>query len=146
MASKKDEKSIKAYMGEDTEFSGTLSFEGAVRIDGKFEGKVVTQDTLIVGELGDLNAEINAGTVICKGKIQGTVVTSEKLEIHSTGRITGNVKIPALYVEVGGVLDGQCDMTGGGKKIIQLVKEDEAGADEPRSSLNGGSRVAGKKD
>ena len=35
---KKQDKSIRAYMGEDTIFNGKLIFQGTVRIDGKFEG------------------------------------------------------------------------------------------------------------
>ena len=67
MIPKKGESSIKAYIGEDTVFKGVLSFEGTVRIDGKFEGQVNTNDTLIIGETGDIVADIEAGTVICKG-------------------------------------------------------------------------------
>ena len=46
----KDDASIKAYLGVDALFKGTLSFEGTVRIDGKFEGHVVTAPgTRVVG-------------------------------------------------------------------------------------------------
>ena len=67
---KKENAEIKAYMGEDTVFNGSLNFDGTVRIDGKFEGQVVTDDTLIVGETGHLIAEISAGTIICMGRIE----------------------------------------------------------------------------
>mgnify|MGYP002630502905 CR=1 FL=1 len=122
---KKDDTQIKAYMGEDTVFNGSLTFDGTVRIDGKFEGQVNTDDTLIVGETGHLMAEIFAGTVICMGRVEGTIVASKKVEIHSTSRVVGNVKSPALYIELGGVLDGSCDMTGKETKIIPLVKTEE---------------------
>lgn len=111
MVSKTDEKSIKAYMGEDTIFNGSLTFDGAVRIDGKFEGQVKTNDTLIVGETGDLNADVTAGVLIAKGKINGTIVASERVEIHSTSKIVGNIRAPSLKVEVGAVFDGHVDMT-----------------------------------
>ncbi|MDE1045581.1 MAG: polymer-forming cytoskeletal protein, partial [Nitrospinaceae bacterium] len=62
---KKEGDQIKAYMGEDTVFNGSLNFDGTVRIDGKFEGQVFTDDTLIIGETGNLAAEISAGTIIC---------------------------------------------------------------------------------
>ena len=75
---KQDDSEIKAYMGEDTVFNGSLNFDGTVRIDGKFEGKVTTEDTLIIGETGHLMAEINAGTVICMGRVEGTIVASKK--------------------------------------------------------------------
>jgi cytoskeletal protein CcmA (bactofilin family) len=122
---KKDDAQIKAYMGEDTVFNGSLNFEGTVRIDGKFEGQVITEDTLIVGETGHLKAEISAGTVICMGRVEGTLIASKKIEIHSTSKVVGNVKSPALYIELGGVLDGTCDMTGKESKIIPLVKEEK---------------------
>ena len=122
---KQNESEIKAYMGEDTVFNGSLNFDGTVRIDGKFEGKVTTEDTLIIGETGHLMAEINAGTVICMGRVEGTIVASKKVEIHSTSKILGNIKSPAIDIELGGILDGNCDMTGKEKKIIPLVKTEE---------------------
>lgn len=122
---KKDDSQIKAYMGEDTVFNGSLSFDGTVRIDGKFEGQVHTDDTLIIGETGHLVAEISAGTIICMGRVEGTLMASKKVEIHSNSRVVGNVKSPALYIELGGVLDGSCDMTGEETKIIPLVKTEE---------------------
>ena len=122
---KKDNAEIKAYMGEDTVFNGSLTFDGTVRIDGKFEGEVTTEDTLIVGETGHLMAKISAGTVICMGRVEGTVMASKKVEIHSTSKVVGNVKSPALYIELGGVLDGTCDMTGKEPKVIPLVKSEE---------------------
>ena len=122
---KKEDSQIKAYMGEDTVFNGSLSFEGTVRIDGKFEGQVHTDDTLIVGDAGHLTAEIFAGTVICMGRVEGTITATKKVEIHSNSRVVGNVKSPALYIELGGILDGSCDMTGKETKIIPLVKTEE---------------------
>ena len=122
---KKDDDQIKAYMGEDTVFNGSLNFDGTVRIDGKFEGKVITEDTLIVGESGHLMAEINAGTVICMGRVEGTIVASKKVEIHATSKVMGNIKSPALDIELGGILDGNCDMTGKETKVIPLVKTEE---------------------
>ena len=121
----KDDTQIKAYMGEDTVFHGSLNFDGTVRIDGKFEGNVVTEDTLIIGETGHLMAEISAGTVICMGRVEGTIVASKKVEIHSTSKILGNIKSPAIDIELGGILDGNCDMTGKETKIIPLVKTEE---------------------
>ena len=122
---KKDENQIKAYMGEDTVFNGSLNFDGTVRIDGKFEGKVITEDTLIIGESGHLMAEINAGTVICMGRVEGTIVASKKVEIHSTSKVLGNIKSPAIDIELGGILDGNCDMSGKETKVIPLVKTEE---------------------
>lgn len=119
-------KDIKAYLGEDTVFSGTLSFNGVVRIDGKMDGEVNTDDTLIVGENGVLEANINAGTVICRGKIKGTIKASKRIEIHNNSEVVGNISAPALLVENGAIFDGTCDMTGTEGKIIKLIPNEEA--------------------
>lgn len=122
---KTDDDQIKAYMGKDTVFNGSLNYDGTVRIDGKFEGKVITEDTLIIGESGHLMAEIHAGTVICMGRVEGTIVASKKVEIHSTSKVLGNIKSPAIDIELGGILDGNCDMSGKETKVIPLVKTEE---------------------
>jgi len=122
---KKNDAEIKAYLGEDTIFNGLLNFTGTVRIDGKFEGQVITEDTLIIGETGHLTAEISAGTVVCMGYVEGTVIASQKIEIHSTSKVVGNIKSPALHIELGGMFDGTCDMSGKETKIIPLVQAEE---------------------
>ena len=122
---KKQGGDLKAYLGEDAAFQGTLNFEGVVRIDGKFEGKVITNDTLIVGETGQLIAEINAGTVINKGRIEGTIQAAKRIEIHSKSHLLGNIKTPSFFVEVGAVFDGNCDMTGKEENVIHLVQNEE---------------------
>ena len=130
---KKNDAEIKAYMGEDTVFNGLLNYSGTVRIDGKFEGQVITEDTLIIGETGHLMAEISAGTIICMGYVEGNLMASQKIEIHSTSKVVGNIKSPALNIELGGVFDGTCDMTGKETKIIPLVKAEEMQA--PQQNL-----------
>ena len=123
--SKKGDSSIKAYLGENMVFKGDLSFDGTVRIDGKFEGHVNTNDTLIIGETGDVVAEIVAGTVICKGKVKGAIVAATRVEMHASSKVVGDVQSPSLTMELGAVLDGNCDMSGnGGGNVIQLVKEE----------------------
>ena len=131
---KKEDDQIKAYMGEETVFNGSLNFEGTVRIDGKFEGQVFTDDTLIIGETGNLIAEISAGTIICMGRVEGTLMATKKVEIHANSRVNGNIKSPALYIELGGILDGTCDMTGKETQITRLVKVEEKEKEKKVSS------------
>ncbi|MDA0692356.1 MAG: polymer-forming cytoskeletal protein [Nitrospinae bacterium] len=127
MAQKKDDAELKAYMGEDAVFNGSLTFEGTVRIDGRFEGQVVTKDTLIIGESGRIIADINAGTIICKGKVEGNLIASQRIELHSASQVVGTVKTPSLFVEVGGILDGECDMSSQGNKVVELRKNEVVG-------------------
>ena len=89
-----DESKTLTVLGSKTVFKGVLDFKNTLCIDGKFEGKVKTGGELIVAEQGAVLAEIEAGTVICKGKIRGNIIASQKVEIHSTGKILGDVHTP----------------------------------------------------
>ena len=124
MVQKNEELPIKAYLGSDALFKGMLSFEGTVRIDGVFEGQVDTNDTLVIGETGDMKADIKVGTLVCKGKLNGSVVASKKIAMHPTSKILGDIQTPALSIELGAVLDGHLNMTEPeSKKIVNLVQE-----------------------
>jgi len=97
-------------LGSNAVFKGELNFKNTLCIDGKFEGKVKTSGELIVAEEGAILAEIEAGIVICKGRIRGNITASQKVEIHSTGKILGDVLSPALMIELGAVFNGKSYM------------------------------------
>ena len=99
------------FIGPGAVFKGLLGFEGTVCIDGKFEGQVDTIGTLIIGEAGEIIADIDAGTVICKGKVKGDVTATIKVEMHPSSKITGNVKSPSLSIEIGAKVEGSIDMS-----------------------------------
>ena len=121
-----DESKPVTFLGSKAVFKGELTFKDTLCIDGEFEGQLTTNDTLIVNERGAVLADIEAGTVICKGKIKGNIIASQKVEMHPSSKIIGHVKTPALNIELGAVLDGNCDMTGKeAKKIIKLIKEEK---------------------
>ena len=97
----------KTVLGSNAVFKGELTFKGTLCIDWEFEGKLTTSDKLIVGEEGVVQANIEAGAVICKGKIRGNIIASQKVELHSTGKILGDVIAPALMIELGAVFNGK---------------------------------------
>jgi len=102
-----DESKTVTFLGSKAVFKGLLDFKNTLCIDGEFEGKLTTCDKLIVAEEGVVQADIEAGTVICKGKIRGNIIASQKVEIHSTGKILGDVHAPAIMIELGAVMLGR---------------------------------------
>ena len=97
----------KTVLGSNAVFKGELNFKNTLCIDGEFEGKLTTSGKLIVAEEGAVLADIEAGIVICKGKIRGNIIASQKVELHSTGKILGDVLSPALMIELGAVFNGK---------------------------------------
>ena len=111
MSPKNIESMEQTFLGKDASFKGELSFEGTLCIDGKFEGKIITSGTLIIAQDGIIDANIEAGTVICEGLVKGNIIASTKVELRPKSNIIGDIQSPALTIEVGAKLDGKCDMT-----------------------------------
>jgi len=105
---------ITTLLGRGSEFEGKLSFEGTVRVDGKLSGEIFTEDVLIVGEGAEVNAEISVGSIVIQGTVRGNIVAKRGVEIHTPGRVRGNINTPSLFVEKGVLFDGQCQMEPGG--------------------------------
>ncbi len=103
---------ISGFLDEGTSVTGELQFSGTLRIDGEFHGSITTSDKLIVGERGQIHADIKVGETEVYGKISGNVDSKKRIEIHATGRIQGEVRTPVLVIEEGGAFDGNSDMTG----------------------------------
>ncbi len=93
------------------EFSGKLSFEGVVRIDGIFQGEIFSQDHLIIGEGAVVEASIQVGHLEVGGNFKGTIIAREKLTVHPSGRVQGNVQARELEVHRGALVDGSIDMS-----------------------------------
>ena len=101
---------ITTVLGRGSSFEGKLTFEGTVRIDGRFAGEIVTEGTLILGESALVEAQVRAATVIVHGRFKGDLVATEALEIHAPAKVYGSVQSPSFSVEKGAVFHGTCRM------------------------------------
>jgi len=102
---------LTAFIDQGSEFEGKLSFKDTVRIDGRFCGEISSENTLIVGESGEIEAIIHSPSVVISGAVQGDVHASRQLVLHKTARLVGDVHTPSLIVEEGAVLNGNIHMT-----------------------------------
>ena len=107
---KKEVEEIKAFLGQGAEFIGKLIFNGAVRIDGSFQGEIYGQGSLVVGEGAMIKANIAVKSIYISGDVQGDIEVKEKINIHSKGKFSGNVHTPAFIMEEGATFDGTSHM------------------------------------
>jgi cytoskeletal protein CcmA (bactofilin family) len=101
---------IIAVLGKGSEFEGKLTFEGVVRLDGRFHGRIFSNGTLIIGETGKVQAEIEVPTVVVKGEVRGNIKAASCLELHQPARLVGNIFTPCLYVQKGVTFEGNTHM------------------------------------
>lgn len=101
---------LNALLGKGSEFEGKLTFEGEVRIDGKFTGTILTKDTLTIGEGAKVTADINAGVIIVSGAVEGTIRATGHVELHAPARIKGTIETPSMSMDRGVIFEGTTKM------------------------------------
>jgi len=101
---------VHTILGPEASFEGKLSFQGTLRIDGRFSGEVKTNDVLVVGEGAVVKAELDVGTIIINGEVIGNVRARNTVEIHAPGKLRGNVETPRLVIDAGVIFEGSCKM------------------------------------
>jgi cytoskeletal protein CcmA (bactofilin family) len=103
---------IHALLGRGTEFDGVLAFEGRVRVDGRFKGRIYSDGVLILGDGAEVEAEIEVGTLIVRGgTLRGNVIARQLIEIHAEGRVHGDIAAPQIDIDKGCLFEGKCTMT-----------------------------------
>lgn len=103
---------LNAFIDQGAEFSGELRYEHTVRIDGRFKGKIVTENELIVGEEADVDAEIHVGTITVSGRVRGSIFAKHSIKITAKGRVYSHIETPRLEIAEGGFFQGSCSMDG----------------------------------
>ncbi len=101
---------LNAFLGKGCEYDGKLTFEGSVRIDGKFSGEIFSNDILLIGEGALVKAEIDVGTIIVSGTVEGNISAKKMVELKAPALVRGTISTPALMMEQGVVLDGAVKM------------------------------------
>ncbi len=101
---------IATVFGKDTEFYGDLTFKKSLQINGYFEGEITSDGFLVIGEGAVVKANLKARAVIISGTVHGNIEAFEKLEIHSSGKLYGNIRTAKLKIADGVIFEGKCEM------------------------------------
>lgn len=101
---------LTAFIDQGSEFEGKLNFKDTVRIDGTFRGEISSENTLIVGESGEIQATIQSRCVVVSGHVVGDVNATDSVTLHKTAVVEGDLSTPSLVIEEGAKLDGVVKM------------------------------------
>jgi cytoskeletal protein CcmA (bactofilin family) len=119
---------LSGFVGNSTTLTGEASFKGMLRVDGHLSGRVVSDGgTLIVGNNGQVDANIEVAIAVIHGAVNGDIIASQKLELGRAAKVHGNIQTPSLVIEQGAVFEGSC-------KMLQLkAAQDKRQRDDTRT-------------
>jgi len=115
---------VQAVLGKGAEFIGKLIFDGAVRIDGDFQGEIYGQGSLEIGEGALVKANIAVKAIYIGGDVQGSIEVKEKININSTGKFYGDVHTPIFVMEEGALFDGRSCMVSAVEEKVKVHSVD----------------------
>jgi cytoskeletal protein CcmA (bactofilin family) len=127
--------SSKDVLSSDVEISGTIKFQKELLIDGRFEGEIISDGVLTVGENANIRADIKTRSIIIYGKVYGDVIGSERCELKSKCRLEGNLKAARLIIEEGAAFIGKSEVSSGMSVKASSVRPEVVRHEMPEKSL-----------
>lgn len=105
---------------------GEINSPSDIRIDGSFEGKIISQGRVVIGEKAVISGDIICENVDFWGKMTGNLFVKDTLALKEGCAVKGNLNIRRLVVELGASFDGNCKMLSDGEfdKVSGKVTED----------------------
>jgi cytoskeletal protein CcmA (bactofilin family) len=124
---------LNGFMDEGTEFIGELRFRDTFRVDGRVKGKIVSENTLVVGETARIEADIDCGTISIKGSVTGRVQGRQRVELLTGAKLHGTIISPRLVIEEGAYFEGDCDMSASTKNAVVPLASPRAATGSERT-------------
>ena len=124
----KKSQQVVTFLGKDTEFEGSLTFHGSIRIDGHFKGEIKAEGNLIVGEEGMVEADMHISYIIIRGEVHGNITADQRVDIRAPGKVFGNIQAPTVVIDEGVIFEGQTKMYRANK--VDPNRSDIIGSDE----------------
>jgi cytoskeletal protein CcmA (bactofilin family) len=97
-------------IGTGASIKGELTVDHDIRVDGVIEGKLVSSGSLVVGEAGSIEAEVEVKSAKISGKLTGNLTAEERIELEEKAVLTGDIRTRNLIISEGALFHGNCSM------------------------------------
>jgi cytoskeletal protein CcmA (bactofilin family) len=126
---------VSSILGTGCKFTGDVDAKGTIRVDGEFDGKIVSTDSVVVGKGGVVKGEIHASHAAVSGTVEGNIFAKRKVELASGSRLIGDVESMSLIIEDGVFFEGKSKMRKEGANFAakpKILKSEEQPKEEAR--------------
>lgn len=103
------------FIDEGSEISGQLRFSEPVTIDGRIQGEIECQKSVVISEAANVNSTISCDSVVVYGELHGEVDAKTMVTIHKSARVTAQIKTASVVIERGSKFKG----------LIQVDSDDD---------------------
>src|SRR5947209_1805256 len=93
-------------LGPDANFKGELTYEKGMRLQGKFEGNIMTPGRLHVTKEAKMSADVDAGAISVEGDVKGKLTANDRIELKNSAKYEGDLAASKLVVDGGAIMGG----------------------------------------
>lgn len=93
-----------------TVVKGEIVSSGDIRIDGTFEGTIVSKGKVVVGEKAVVKGDITCANADFWGKMTGNFFVKDTLSLKSSSVVDGDLNVRRLQVDLEARFNGACRM------------------------------------
>ena len=86
---------------EGTTFEGNIRSMSNMRVDGTFQGDIVTKGRLVVGPKGTIKGNVSCANCDVEGSMEGTIEVAELMSMKRSAKVAGTIFYGQLSVEAG---------------------------------------------
>ncbi len=108
--------SFDVLLGKTAEFTGSITCEGSIRIDGKGVGNVISKGDVLMGVGSKLEGNIEANNIEISGEVHGNIKATGAFRIYESGVLFGDINVSSFVIDEGGVFEGECHINTKGLK------------------------------
>ena len=101
---------LDTHIGEQTSLDGTLVSKDNISVYGNIKGQIQCQGRVVIGETGNIEADIITNDVLVSGAVVGNITAKGLLKISSTGVVTGDIQYSRIVMEEGSRFEGHSKM------------------------------------
>ena len=108
----------RAVLGSGLSLRGEITGEGDFHVYGRFEGEIDVSGRVVVAESSEVDANVNAASIVIAGKVRGNLSATTRLDILPwargslllvlpTGVLTGTLKAGSFSAAEGASVKGE---------------------------------------
>jgi len=99
------EPSKPSVISEGFEFTGDITYQGTLNVDGSVNGSITVQN-LLIGASGKINGSIRATTIQVRGSFVGDA-TCQDLTLGSQSSVNAKINYSSLTIQRGALIQGE---------------------------------------
>lgn len=99
-----------SLLSRNVNINGEIQGQENLHVDGRIKGAIKLDGDIIIGNSGNVEADIEAENIVIQGQVTGNITARQQLEIQPSGKLIGDCTARSIDIKEGAVFEGRSNM------------------------------------